>query len=153
AFGILATVAVARLAIRHAGNLTGILLTVAFVITSEAFINFSQTGTSYIPALALSLTALDLVDVGYTLPSRNHCIAGGVVLALSVGFWFPFVLAVPGVLLAPLVLNRVNWKSFGIAFITCAVSGALLFVGLGALEGVRDVAGFMTWMRGSQHGL
>src|SRR5262245_39252681 len=82
-----------------AGRLAG-AVTVAFLFT-HAFLNFTLTGSSYVPGLALLLLAFYLALAG---PERGlwSSVGAGLALGAAVCFWFPYVLAVPGVVLAPL---------------------------------------------------
>src|SRR6185437_16690778 len=71
-----------------------VFVAVCFIFTN-GLLNFTQTGSSYIAALAFLITGLYLLlkDKG-NLSTRN-AIAGGLACAAAVIMWFPFVLVVP----------------------------------------------------------
>src|SRR6185369_12741411 len=77
---------------------------VACFIFSNGLLNFTQTGSSYGVALACLIAGLYLLLKDNGDVSTRNAIAGGLACAAAVVMWFPFVLAVPATLLAPLVL-------------------------------------------------
>src|SRR6185369_2795414 len=76
----------------------------ACFIFSNGLLNFTQTGSSYVIALACVITGLYLLLKDNGDVSVSNAIAGGLACAAAVGMWFPFLLVVPATLLAPLVL-------------------------------------------------
>src|SRR6266496_5908505 len=80
------------------------LVTIALLFSS-AFLDYGQTGSAYVPGLALALgSGLILVrdrEQGHKL---INAVLAGMILALAVCFWFPFVLLVPAALSLPLFL-------------------------------------------------
>lgn len=132
---------------RRAGSVA-----VAFLFT-QAFLNFTLTGSSYVPGLACLLLASFLALDDHALVSS---VAAGLALAASICFWFPYVLAVPGVLAAPLLLrgfDRVQCRRVvGIGLALGLGVGAAYLVAVLSL-GITDVAGFRAWMARSTHGV
>jgi hypothetical protein len=78
--------------------------TLAF-LCAQGFLNFTLTGSSYVPGLAFLMLAffLALSQGGITAS-----VGAGLALGASICFWFPYVLAVPAVVLAPLILHGVT---------------------------------------------
>src|SRR6266496_476770 len=76
-----------------------LVTTLAFLFTN-AFLNYAQTGHSYIPGLSLLLLGLYLLvkDLDPAADSVRTGAAAGIALAGAVGLWFPYVLSVPAVL-------------------------------------------------------
>jgi hypothetical protein len=145
-------------------------VTVAFLFT-HAFLNFALTGSSYVPGLACLHLAFYLALTG---PERGvwPSLGAGLALGAAVCFWFPYVLAVPGVVLAPLVLRgevsggvdprrpdrRDEPGGSPLWFAARLALAFRLLVGLayGAAAvslGITDVAGFRAWMARSAHGV
>src|SRR5215467_6073756 len=76
----------------------------ACFIFTNGLLNFTQTGSSYIAALAFLIAGLYLLLKDKGNVSTGNAIAGGLACAAAVTMWFPFVLVVPATLLAPFVL-------------------------------------------------
>ena len=132
-----------------------VFVAVCFIFTN-GLLNFTQTGSSYIAALAFLITALYLLlkDKG-NLSTRN-AIAGGLACAAAVIMWFPFVLVVPATLLAPFVLfgSARPLKSSiiysGAAFSVAALAPYLIVM---IAIGVHSFADFREWMVVASHGV
>lgn len=132
-----------------------VFVTVCFIFTN-GLLNFMQTGSSYVVALAFLITGLYLLlkDKG-DLCTRD-AILGGLACAAAVTMWFPFILVVPATLLAPLVLfgPRQTRKEpiiyGGAAF---SVAALVTFVIVMTAVGVHSVAEFRAWMAVSSHGV
>jgi len=129
---------------------------VSCFIFSNGFLNFTQTASAYIAALAFLLTGLHLLlkDKGDLTASK--AVAGGLACAAAVTMWFPFILVVPATILAPLVMfgsGRAVRSSIlyaGAAF-SIAIFMAYLIVMVGV--GVHSVADFREWMEVASHGV
>ena len=141
-------------------SLTGRCWLPVFVVAgfmfSNALLNFTQTGTSYIAALAFLIAGLYLLlkDEG-NLSTRN-AIAGSLACVVAVTLWFPFVLVVPATLLAPIVLfgpARTQKSSiiYNLAMFSFAALMAYLIVMIAI--GVHSAADFGEWMAVASHGV
>jgi len=134
------------------------LTTIGFLF-SQSFLNFSQTGCSYITGLSLLLFALFLLILGI---SRSEGIwpislAAGAAIAGAVGFWFLYILALPGALALPFFLpGKITKKRAHLALWTTIFFGFFVALIYGAviahleLYRVRDLS---TWISGSSHGI
>jgi 4-amino-4-deoxy-L-arabinose transferase-like glycosyltransferase len=124
------------------------------LLFSQAFLNYAHTGSSYVPGLACAMLALYLA-VRTPAASWGGSLAAGAALGAAVCLWFPYVLVVPAVLLAPLLLgaDRQRW-GFGVRMGAAAALLLVLAYGAAALSlGITDVAGFRAWMGRSGHGV
>jgi hypothetical protein len=132
------------------------LVTVTFVF-SHAFLNFTQTGSSYIPGLSLLLLGLyiltrygDRDENFWTTP-----LLAGLALAGAVCLWLPYVLAMPAAVAAPLFLfgfDRMRLRlviSTGVA-LAVFVTVAYAVVVIGAL-GIHTLAGLKAWVSAASH--
>jgi hypothetical protein len=131
------------------------------LICAHGFLNFAQTGSSYIPALASLLLGMYVlaragarVEAGSVWPAA--LLAGGA-LGCAVGFWFLFALAIPAALLLPLIFfgdERRRRLLIAATAVSCAafVLSMYLFVVMLGL-GITDVATFKAWVVSSSHGL
>jgi hypothetical protein len=134
---------------------TAVATTIAFAAAS-AFLGYAQTGSSYVPGVAMLLLGLWAL-AGDERRSDGRTIAvASIGFALAVLFWFPLVLAVPGAALSTIILRGDSARRRRVALSVCVVSGLLTILAYGpiaALAGVRSVADFRGWMVESQHGI
>ena len=134
------------------------LTTIGFLF-SQSFLNFSQTGCSYITGLSLLLLGLFLLIFGINRSEGIWPIslAAGAALAGAVGFWFLYIFALPGALTLPFFLpGKITKKRAHLALWTTIFSGLFVALIYGAviahleLYRLRDV---LTWVSGSSHGI
>lgn len=132
------------------------LVTISFIF-SHGFLNFTQTGSSYIPGLSLLLVGLYIL-ARRDEPGENFVISAmlaGLAFAGSVCLWFPYVLAMPAVVTSPLFVfgfERRRWRlviSTGLA-LGFFVAVAYAVVVIGAL-GIHTFTGFREWMSSASH--
>jgi hypothetical protein len=140
------------------------LLAVAF-LTSNAFLNYSQSGSSYVPGLFL-LSLATWLALGARFDERPRparALAAGAALAGSVTLWTPYVLSVPAVVLLPLVFSagdldpRRARRDADVRFATWTLAACLgilvLVFSTGALlAGVRSGADLRDWTNEAAHG-
>lgn len=131
------------------------LVTVSFIF-SHGFLNFTQTGSSYIPGLSMLLLGLYVLarrgDGGNELTTA---ILAGLALAGSVCFWFPYILAMPAALASPFFFfgfERRRWRLVILTALTAGIfiTAAYVLVAVGAL-GIRTYTGFKAWMSAASH--
>lgn len=138
--------------------------TVAFIF-AQAFLNYTQTGCSYVPGLALLLLGLYLLvrdgDGGgggerAASPWRTAILAG-LALTGAVGLWVPYLWAVPATVAAPLVLY--GWRRpqlWRLSVYTSLAFGLLtgaLFIAVALGIGIRSVGEFREWVVAASHHL
>jgi len=134
--------------------------TVAFIFT-QAFLNYTQTGCSYVPGLALLLLGLYLLvrDGGERAATRPWLTAtlAGLALAGAVGLWVPYLWAVPGVVCAPLALygwRRTQlWRLSIYTSLAFGLFTGVLFIAVAVGIGIYTVGGFREWVVASSHHL
>jgi hypothetical protein len=156
--GLIATVVVYDLALRVGRNLWVATYVAAAFVFSQGFLNFAHTGCAYVTGLALLLVGLWLLlrDEDQATPSRVRAAGAGVVLACSVATWFPYILALPGILAAPLLLfgrTGRRWRLVTHATGACAIVGVIVYGSAAAAQGIYDLSSFMQWMSASSHGI
>jgi len=158
------------------------LVTVAFIF-AQAFLNYTQTGCSYVPGLALLLLGLFLlVRDGERVerPLRTALLAG-LALAGSVGLWVPYLWAVPAVVVAPLLLygwknqrgwksqkgwksqsgwknwkdweSRKEWRLSLYASLAFGLFTGVLFIAVAVGIGIYSVGDFREWVQSSSHNI
>jgi hypothetical protein len=128
------------------------LFVTAGFLFAQAFLNFAQTGSSYIPGLALLLLALYLALAG---TGTRTAVGAGLALGAAVCLWFPYALAAPGVVLAPLLLGVWSRTRFWLAVRTAGACAAVLLLayGVAAVQlGINDPVGLKAWVARSSHG-
>lgn len=128
------------------------------MLFAQAMLNFTLTGSSYVPGLACTLLALHLALLR---PESSRgawlaAIGSGFAMAVAITIWFPYVLVVPGVLLAPAILYGVDRPRAWFAVRAGVAMGVLLLATYGPAAwsvGVRDLAGLRGWVGKSSHGV
>lgn len=128
----------------------------ACFIFSNGLLNFTQTGSSYIAALAFLIAGLYqlLKDKG-NLSTRN-AIGGGLACAAAVTMWFPFIVVVPATLLAPFVLfgsARPLKSSTIYAGAAFSVAALVAYLVVMMAIGVHSVADLREWIVVASHGV
>jgi len=132
-----------------------VAVTTAGFIFSHAFLNFTQTGTSYVAALMFYLLGLFFSLRETEEKNFFNSILSGICLALTLCFWMPFLWTIPAVIIAPLLLydfkrRRLIEAAAKIAAFSVAV---VLFYGvvLTVLQ-IDSFAEFKSWITAASHG-
>ena len=141
---------------------TGALMTAAFLCWNP-FLNYFQTGSAYAPGLGLLLAATYLLLPSSGPYSRGRAWLAGLLLALAVCLWLPYLFAIPGVLLLGYLWSepgtassgqrnaeRVGWLAQVV--LACALVGFLSYAVGTVLAGVRSAADLKTWVAEAGHG-
>jgi hypothetical protein len=132
------------------------LATLAFLL-SQAFLNYVQTAASYIPGLFCLLLGCRLLLRAAGRPESvgRGALGGGVALAGAVGFWFPYVWALPAAGLLPLLvgLDRARLRLTVLAAAACAIVVGLVNAAALAAQGIGTVEGARAWVAKSAHGI
>lgn len=128
------------------------------LIFSQAFLNFAQTGCSYVPGLSLLLSGIYLSVTGGERPQQSSARGwgAGVALAGAVGLWFPYVLSVPAALAFPLLVfgpAKRRWRFVHRGAVTFALATALMYGSAALLQGMHTVADLREWVASSAHGI
>ncbi|HZG52838.1 MAG TPA: hypothetical protein VEZ40_11950 [Pyrinomonadaceae bacterium] len=133
-----------------------VLVTGAF-ICSNAFLNYFHTGCSYTIGLSFLLLGFYLLLKERETNARRTAILAGASLAFSVCFWLPYILSLPAVLVAPLLLYGYEKGRLRLIVQSCLVCAAVGFVSYAGVAvfglGIRDAAGFKAWFADASHGL
>jgi hypothetical protein len=124
--------------------------------TSCAFLNYAETGASYLPALAMLTVALWTLAV--TDDSRSPCVAvvPSLALAASVLLWLPMVLVAPIAAASQLILRGNSTGRWRTAAAVSVMSGILViaaYLFVASVIGIRSPSEFHAWMSGAAHGI
>lgn len=154
-FGLLAAFSLNGLIYRLWNTVWVSLLATTGFIFSNAFLNYAQSGSSYVPGLALLLVSFYLLLApGAEVTSKWKASLSGIALAGSVGMWLPYFCAIPAVLISPLALfgiTRDRVRVVSLAAVTCALAGVLMYIAaIGAL-GLRSMSEVRQWAGTSSH--
>ncbi|HEV2829292.1 MAG TPA: hypothetical protein VGW76_16970 [Pyrinomonadaceae bacterium] len=133
------------------------LIVVAFT-AANAFLNYAQTGCSYILGTMLLLLGLLLLAQSSNngaKATKGRLAGAAASLAGAVCFWFPYALVIPAALALPILLRGksqhtypVTWQStLAVAFFLALAYGAILI----HLR-IFGLADFKTWMGAAGHG-
>lgn len=136
------------------GNFWRASIATAGFATAQAFLNFVQAGTAYIPGLAMLMLAIFLLvksddDAGR---ADRPCAWAGVALAGSLLFWFPYVLVVPAVVLMPVLLRR-SLRGAVITAGGCAIASGVVYLAVIAALGLHRPGDILAWERAASHGI
>jgi hypothetical protein len=132
-----------------------LLVTICFIF-SHAFLNFIQTGSSYIAGLACLMTALFLLLKDKGALSPVTAIGAGLACAGSITLWAPYVFVMPAVIVAPLVLFDLNGREKKLLLYTAAAffaATAVSYFFVMAAVGVHTPADLRDWIAASSHGV
>lgn len=132
-----------------------------FLIFGNAFLNFSQTGSAYVPGFTLVLLALYFLVRAEARPElRGRSIVfAGLVLGFAICVWIPYLCSAPGVLSFALLYYGYSKQRLARAFVTGAIAAGVIIVIYGAalvIYGLEPVAAFTAWnarMRDSMQGV
>ncbi|HEY1266904.1 MAG TPA: hypothetical protein VGH16_06580 [Candidatus Binatia bacterium] len=120
------------------------------LIFSHAFLNYAQTGCSYVPGLSMALLGLWLLirEEDIAEHSRASGIGAGFAFAAAVGFWVPYIFAMPGLTVSTMILFGVSrWRLFQFARVVLSfgIFCLTLYGGACMLHGIYDLEGFRQW--------
>lgn len=133
-------------------------LVVVALISSNAFLNYTQTGSSYIPGLALLLLAMVLLirrGEDETKWNAIRLVTGAASLAGAVCLWFPYILAIPAVVALPVLLGDKSGDTYRRSLLTALAVTMFLGLAYGAVSvhlRIFDVARLKGWMTAAGHG-
>lgn len=131
---------------------------VASFVFSNAELNYSRTGSSYVPGLSLLFLAMYLIGREATYPTGRigAQVWAGLALAGSVSLWFLYILAVPAAIVLPFVSGSTDKNRFrlsvGTLFFFC-LGTALAFGAVIVHLRLSSVAEILAWIHQSSHGI
>jgi 4-amino-4-deoxy-L-arabinose transferase-like glycosyltransferase len=157
AMNILATLAMVlllwSLLKRHFNSLSAGIAASAF-LCSNAVLDYSRSGSSYMPALACLVLALWLIQLARSRQRGGAAVLlaalAGVSLGASVLFWFPFVLSLPAAILyaiylkTPAPLSRVKLAAIAVA--CCGLTIVVAYAAVIHERQIHSLAGFQAWV-------
>ncbi|HJZ69838.1 MAG TPA: hypothetical protein VKF81_17060 [Blastocatellia bacterium] len=131
------------------------LATLALIV-SLAFLDLTQSGSSYIPGMSLLLLAIHIQVTRNDDPrSVKRSILAGLSLAGALAVWFTYIFAIPAAIAAPMILHGFNKQRIRFALQTGATITVvtMLLFGIGSYtQGVRTVTGLREWVSRAAHG-
>jgi len=131
---------------------------VVMLIACKAYLNFAQVGMPYVPSLALLFMGLCIASLEpkSVVWRVIFDVVAGLCFAASALAWGTFAIALPGAVLAPLVLSA-NWRRrLPRVVLSGAVGVATLLVVyfvVGRSLGFHSVAEYMAWIAAADHGI
>lgn len=132
--------------------------TTAAFILSHGFLNFAQTGSSYIPGLAFILAGFCILIGDEDRPASlwRRPLVAGLMLATGVCLWFLYIWALPAALAAPVILFGASRRRWSLIWRTALALG--LFVGVAyaltlAHLGIYTPGGVKAWIAEASHGV
>jgi hypothetical protein len=125
---------------------------------SQAMLTYCKGGCAYVfGLLALAAGFYTLLRAAKAEQKTWLSAAvSGAWLALAVCLWFPYILAVPGTLLAPVVISdrpREQQRLLLQTMMICGLLGSIVYGAVAVHLGIRNLHGFEAWAKGSSHGI
>ncbi|HEU4507664.1 MAG TPA: hypothetical protein VFR78_05465 [Pyrinomonadaceae bacterium] len=133
----------------------GVLVSVLFIF-SNGFLNFAQGASSYVAGLACVVVALYLLLKDKGRPSSLAAIGAGLACTAAVSVWALYILVVPGIILAPLVLfgpGGTVKASIVRASASFVIASAIAFGVVMAAAGVNTPSEVLEFIAASSHGI
>lgn len=132
---------------------TAVFVGVGMVLLGKAFLNFSQVGISYIPALATLMLALLILS--RPVERTVWDVVAGVLLATSVLLWGTFALALPAALAAPLLFSsRPGAVARSLRAVAGGAAGAIAATAwVFTAKGFSSLSEFTAWVGSASHGI
>jgi hypothetical protein len=132
-------------------------LTPLALLFSSAFMNYGQTGSAYVPGMALILTGgLILVKNGEQPGGKFVPVAAAILMAGGVAVWVPLVLIVPGVAALPLAFGKWDRRTLRSVVVTLILMGCLVAVAyIAVVVNLRfnSVHDLKEWATAASHGM
>ncbi len=156
--GLASTVLLYDVALRIGGRVWIALLVTASFVWSQAFLDYAHTGCAYVPGLAFFLLGMRLVFLrDDAKPSAAlYDVGAGVAFAVAVGVWFPYVLAMPGAVAAPLFIHgwsRQRFFSAARASVAFGLTAIAVYGSAAASQHIYTLPGLHAWVSSSSHGI
>lgn len=132
------------------------VVSIAFIF-SQGFLNFAQSGSSYIAGLSLLLLGLYVLvrseDRGQSWLAASFA---GLAFAAALTMWLPYVLAIPAAVAAPLLLFGANKRRWQLAMRTVIAFGLVTFVSYAIVMvylGIDTPKEMTAWLSNASHGI
>ena len=125
-------------------------LTAIFLIFSNAFLNFTQEGSSYVVGFTFVLAGIYFI-LRHELHDRQilDIVLGAAMLGLAISFWIPYIFSLPAALLIPIICFGFSRKRFRSAAITAAItilSVCIVFFTVLLLLNLEPMQSFKDWV-------
>ena len=126
---------------------------VAFT-TDHAMLNYFRAGCSYLAALTFCLAALlYMLEAADEDGSSRRAIYAGLAMGASVVCWFPFILMIPGLLLAPMLLEGNSRRDKYLpAILAASILGAVWYGAALVSMHFYTIRDILDWVGKSSHG-
>lgn len=136
---------------------SAILLGLSMFVLSLPFLSYCQTGTAYVPGLAMLLAGGNLCLMRRGSPRRMfvRVLGVGISFTLSVCFWFPYILAIPAFVLAPLIIYRPDKRRLMFVILSSLATGVLIGISYALVAyhlKITTIAPFLDWFEKASHG-
>jgi hypothetical protein len=131
------------------------LTTIGFMF-SAGFLDYGQTGSAYVPGLALILLGAYLLVKNHENPKAYIGWCAGFTFAVGACFWIPLVLIIPAALFLPWFLFGFQVRSVKNsihAALACAVFSAIAYGSVLVILRIHNWDQLMAWVTAASHGM
>ncbi|MGA9543860.1 MAG: hypothetical protein WBQ85_09835 [Candidatus Sulfotelmatobacter sp.] len=144
------------LARRIAGDDWSALLASVGFFSADAFLNYVHTGNAYVLGATFLVAGIYLtVPDKRQIESLGRASLAGILFALTVFSWFPYVFVLPAAMATPLLLRERTRQSSRLVRQTIAVCLIVGLVGYSvaiAKLGIRNIGDLEAWITAAGHG-
>ena len=138
---------------RHAGSLAAWIASAAFLCTN-ALLDFSRSGSSYVPGLACVIVALWLTQLAVARQSEGAFVLAafaGLGLGAAVVLWVPFIFSIPTVILYAVFgskypARRERLKLAALIVTFCGLAIAVTYAFVIQQRQIRSFASLKSWI-------
>jgi 4-amino-4-deoxy-L-arabinose transferase-like glycosyltransferase len=143
---------------RHAGSLAAWIASAAFLCTN-ALLDFSRSGSSYVPGLACVIVALWLTQLAVARQSEGAFVLAafaGLGLGAAVVLWVPFIFSIPTVILYAVFgskypARRERLKLAALIVTFCGLAIAVTYAFVIQQRQIRSFASLKSWIGSAQN--
>ena len=142
---------------RRVINSTWVALLSALLLGfSDAFLNYSHSGNAYPVGLACLLAGIySSISASAPVISKFKAGIAGLMFALAVLFWFPYIFVLPAAFVTPLLLqghDRHRLQLAGVSIGVCALVGFAAYSAAIAQLGISNLGDLRAWILAAGHG-
>ena len=130
-------------------------LSTLLLFFSDAFLNYSHAGAAYPSGLACLVVGMYFSASDTATVSWFRAGVAGLMFALSVLFWLPYIFVLPAAFVTSLLLQGYDgrWRRMtALSIAVCAVVGLTAYGSAIALEGISNWADLRAWILAAGHG-
>lgn len=123
--------------------------------TTCAFLNYAQTGASYVPSLAMFMVGLWALERANARAQWRDFVSP-LAFSLCVLFWLPMMFSIPVAAASPLILRGDSKRRRIAAAWSCVLAGVLVvaaYLAVAEIKHIHTIGEFRHWLSDASHGI